>query len=52
MNKAERNFLAFLETMKHAREIADEKWASLSDERKEAIANKYIKKATSKIQQQ
>lgn len=50
MNKAEKNFLAFLETMKHATEVAAERMNAMSDEQKEAILNKYIRKAKEKEQ--
>lgn len=48
MNRAERNFLAFLEIMKTAKEIADEKLASMTVEQKQAIMDKYYKKVMEK----
>lgn len=48
MNQAGRNFLAFLEIMKQAKEIADEKLASMTVEQKQAIFDKYYKKAMEK----
>lgn len=49
MNKEERNFLAFLEIMKRAKGIADEKLASITVEQKQAIFDKYYKKAAEKL---